>query len=209
MLQSPAPALIKMEPPLSGPSMKARSLMVPSCMLNSRSGPLPEANKVRQLRHNLNLTVFYLFYSKPKHYLWRCSCLHWKAALWQTYHWSRWPTVVHSGSRPRSRWSPCGVCSSWSEPPAAWLQPRCWMNREARHCEMCSKSWSVKFGKINIHSQKHWVMSASGRVKLSRRHIRAAENGCFDPPTLVVETVRVAVPTWGSAFLGRHTLSGF
>lgn len=39
MLQSPAPALIKMDPPLSGPSMKARSLMVPSCMLNSRSGP--------------------------------------------------------------------------------------------------------------------------------------------------------------------------
>lgn len=39
MLQSPAPALIKMAPPLSGPSMKARSLMVPSCMLNSKSGP--------------------------------------------------------------------------------------------------------------------------------------------------------------------------
>lgn len=39
MLQSPAPALIKIAPPLSGPSMKARSLMVPSCMLNSRSGP--------------------------------------------------------------------------------------------------------------------------------------------------------------------------
>src|SRR4029434_8136307 len=39
MLQSPAPALMRMAPPLSGPSMKARSLMVPSCMLNSRSGP--------------------------------------------------------------------------------------------------------------------------------------------------------------------------
>lgn len=39
MLQSPAPALIKMAPPLSGPSINARSLIVPSCILNSRSGP--------------------------------------------------------------------------------------------------------------------------------------------------------------------------
>lgn len=40
MLQSPAPALIRIAPPLSGPSMNARSRMVPSCMLNSRSGPV-------------------------------------------------------------------------------------------------------------------------------------------------------------------------
>lgn len=55
MLQSPAPALIKMEPPLSGPSMKAKSLMVPSCMLNSRSGPAAGATQRQEVDHHLLL----------------------------------------------------------------------------------------------------------------------------------------------------------
>lgn len=181
MLQSPAPALIKMDPPLSGPSMKARSLMVPSCMLNSRSGPKSEAHiGVKTVRSISGDTTFHYFlvistnhfdydssdwtpfqkktnalrrvgdhysiYSRQvsgwkneehlytlKHikvYLWHCSCLHWKAGLWQIYHWSQWPTVFHSGSRQHNRSSPCGVCSSWSVPSAVWLHQDCWKDRD-------------------------------------------------------------------------------
>lgn len=66
MLQSPAPALINMDPPLSGPSMKAKSLMVPSCMLNSRSGPESEyafeveTHKINNRQKINNLTLIIL-----------------------------------------------------------------------------------------------------------------------------------------------------
>lgn len=127
MLQSPAPALIKMDPPLSDPSMKARSLMVPSCMLNSRSGPKTEVWRLlkvfpKWMCFNLYLTRAVISKSQThKCYLWHCSCLHWRAGPSQIYHWSQWPAVVHSGSRPHSRLNPCGVCSSWSALLPVWL----------------------------------------------------------------------------------------
>lgn len=169
MLQSPAPALIKMDPPLSGPSRKAKSLMVPSCMLNSRSGPVSQGQ--REIRSNSNpgekwtfdlhyITLLQLVFhisfvswseSKHiKHYLWHYSCLRWKAGLWHIYHSTQLPAVVHSGSMQHSRWSPCGVCSSWSAQPAAWLHQNHWTSQENidRRIQNCASRYEVKYIRI-------------------------------------------------------------
>ena len=84
-----------------------------------------------------------------KQYLWRCSCLHWKAVLWHIYHLIQWQEVAHSGSRLHSRLSPCGACSSWSGRQAALLHQTHWVSQENTRetdSELCRRGSIQKQG---------------------------------------------------------------